>query len=405
MIDIINKISGDYKQKSPFVMLALMTVAVAFVFSTWRTLINNFAVDIVHFNGSEMGNLQALREVPGFLAFTVIFLFFLLREQTIAIIFIAVMGFGVAITGYFPSLLGLYITTVIMSIGFHYYETMSQSISLQSFSKKSAPEKMGKLFAISSLASLLAYLFIFVFFSYFTIGYELTFLIAGSICILVALYIYKTFPQIKMEHEQRKDLFLRKSYWLYYALTFMGGARRQIIMVFAGFLMVEKFGFDVTEIAAMYFINGIFSMYISPKIGKLIAHWGERPVLTLEYIGLIVIFIGYGFVDNKWVGVFLFIADHAFFAMAIAQKTYFQKIADPKDFAPTAGIAFSINHIAAISLPVVYGLIWVNYGAQIVFFIGAIFAGFSLILARLMSSSPYKGNEFIWSKPKTKPAE
>ena len=390
--------SIDFSVKSPLVMLALMTVAVSFVFSTWRSLINNFAVDVVNFSGAEMGNLQALREVPGFLAFTAIFVLFLFREQTLAIISIILMGFGVAITGYFPSIIGLYVTTVIMSIGFHYYETMNQSLALQVFSKDDAPVNMGKLIAIGSASSLIAYLFIFLFFGQLKIGYELSFLLAGTITILIGLYIYKAFPKVEVPHEQRKHLLLRKSYWLYYALTFMGGARRQIFMVFASFLMVEKFGFSVTEIAALYFFNGIFNIYLAPQIGKLIGNWGERRVLTIEYVGLVLIFIGYGFVDNKWGGIFLFIADHGFFAMAIAMKTYFQKIADPKDFAPTAGVAFSINHIAAIFLPAVYGAIWVFYGASYVFFIGAVFAAISLVLARLIPKTPEMGNEFIWSK-------
>lgn len=393
--------SIDFTAKSPLVMLAIMAAGVHFSFSTWRSLLNNFAVDVVGFNGAEMGNLQALREVPGFLAFTAILLLYFFREQTVAIISIILMGFGVAIVGYFPSILGLYITTVIMSTGFHYYETMHQSLSLQVFSKENAPINLGKLIAIGSATSLIAYIFIFIFYSQLNVGYEISFLLAGCVTMLVGLYVYKAFPRIEVPHEQRKKLLLRKSYWLYYALTFMGGARRQIFVVFAGFLMVEKFGFTVTEITSLYFFNGIFNIYLAPQIGKMVAKLGERRVLTIEYIGLIVIFAGYGFVDNKWVGVGLFIADHAFFAMAIAMKTYFQKIADPKDFAPTAGVAFSINHIAAIFLPAVYGAIWVLYGASYVFFIGAIFAAMSLILARLIAKAPERGNEFIWSKPHT----
>ena len=390
--------SIDFSVKSPLVMLAFMAAAVHFSFSTWRSLLNNFAVDVVNFSGAEMGNLQALREVPGFFAFTAILMLYFFREQTLALVSIVIMGIGVALTGYFPSILGLYVTTVIMSIGFHYYETMNQSLTLQVFSKDEAPVNMGKLIAISSAASLVAYIFIFIFYGQLQLGYELSFLLAGGITTLVGIYVYKAFPKVEVPHEQRKKLLLRKSYWLYYALTFMGGARRQIFVVFAGFLMVEKFGFTVTEITALYFFNGLFNIYLAPQIGKMVVNLGERKVLTIEYVGLIIIFLGYGFVNNKWGGVALFIADHAFFAMAIAMKTYFQKIADPKDFAPTAGVAFSINHIAAIFLPAVYGAIWVLYGAAYVFFIGAAFAALSLILARFVPKDPSMGNEFIWSK-------
>lgn len=403
----LKNLSGlNLKSKSPFMMLAIMSAAVTFSFSTWRTLLDNFSTEIVHFQASDIGILQSIREIPGLLAFTAILLLYIFREQTLAIISIILMGFGVAIVGFFPSIAGLYITTVIMSLGFHYYETMSQSLTLQMFSKKDAPEMLGKLISVSAFAGLLALAVVYILFNIFDIGYTSVYLLVGCVTMIIAIYIYVTFPKIKVEHEQKKGLVLRKNYWLYYALTFMGGARRQIFVVFAGWLLVTKFGFTVGEIVTLYFVNSIFNIYLAPKIGLLIKNWGERRVLTLEYLGLIAIFLGYGFVDNAWLGVILFLADHAFFAMAIAQKTYFQKIADPKDFAPTAGVAFSINHIAAIGLPAVYGFIWISHGASAVFFIGAAFATVSLILARLIPKDPMKNNEFIWSKPyKAKIAE
>ncbi|MCY3565549.1 MAG: MFS transporter, partial [Gammaproteobacteria bacterium] len=76
-----------------------------------------------------------------------------------------------------------------------------------------------------------------------------------------------------------------------------------------------------------------------------------------------------------------------FFAMAIAIKTYFQKIADPADIAATSSISFTINHIAAVVLPAVLGLVWIiNYSA--VFLIGAVLAGMSLICSQMIPDKP-----------------
>ena len=68
----------------PEILLLLMAAAVPLSFATWQALLNNFAIERAAFSGAEMGILQSLREVPGFLAFLVVFLLFLLREQTIA---------------------------------------------------------------------------------------------------------------------------------------------------------------------------------------------------------------------------------------------------------------------------------------------------------------------------------
>ena len=181
-------------------------------------------------------------------------------------------------------------------------------------------------------------------------------------------------------------------YWLYYALTFMGGARRQIFVVFAGFLMVEKFGFAASEIALLFLLNHLINTWAAPRIGRLVARWGEQRALTLEYVGLIVIFVSYAFVELAWVAGLLYVLDHLLFAMAIAIESYFKKIADPRDIASTAGVSFTINHIAAVVIPVVFGFIWMeSHGA--VFLMGAAMAFASLLLARLVPAVPAVGME------------
>jgi predicted MFS family arabinose efflux permease len=128
---------------------------------------------------------------------------------------------------------------------------------------------------------------------------------------------------------------LRRRYWLYYLLTFLSGARRQIFVVFAAFLMVEKFGYSASEVTLLFLINYAFNWFFAERIGALIHRIGERRALTIEYIGLIFVFIAYGLVDNATLAAALYVIDHMFFAMAIAISTYFQKIADPKDMAST----------------------------------------------------------------------
>ncbi len=172
---------------------------------------------------------------------------------------------------------------------------------------------------------------------------------------------------------------MRKKYWLYYVLTFFAGARRQIFVVFAAFLLVQKFHFKVEEVVLLFAANKVISMISAPTVGKIVEKIGEKISLQIEYLLLIVIFILYGIVQNHYIIIALFIVDHILFSMAIALKTYFQKIADPKDFASTGGVSFTINHIAAVFLPAILGLIW-DKSYESVFFIGAAIAFASLLL-------------------------
>ena len=372
-----------------------MTIAMTFAFATWMALLNNFVIERASFTGKEIGILQSIREIPGFMAFSAVFVLLLIKEQTFAYIALALLGIGVAITGYFPSASGLYLTTFLMSVGFHYYETVKQSLSLQWLTIDEAPGVLGKLIAVSSIASLVVYSFLWVAQRYLDLSYEVIYLVGGGGCLVLALIMWLGFPRFESATPQRKHLLLRKRYWLFYALTFMSGARRQIFMVFAGFLMVEKFGYSVSDIAALFMINHVFNWAFAGRIGLIVGRIGERRALTFEYCGLFCVFIAYAFVnDGLWAGV-LYVADHLFFSLAIAIKTYFQKIADPADMASTAGVAFTINHIAAVFIPVLFGLVWL-VSPMMVFLMGAIMAVISLILARNIPIQPRAGCEVLW---------
>ena len=363
-------------------------------FSVWSALLNNYAVEMAAFSGAQIGMLQSIREIPGFLAFTTVLLLLLVREQPFAVFSLALLGTGVAMTGFFPSAIGLYLTTFLMSVGFHYFETLKQSLSLQWLSKEEAPAVLGKLISVSALTSLCVYAALWLLLKIFELDYVWVYLIGGTACLVLSLYMQLAFPIFSATTPQRKQLILRRRYWLYYALTFMSGARRQIFMVFASFLMVEKFGYGAADIALLYLVNHMVSWLSASRIGAWIGRIGERRALTVEYIGLILLFLSYAVVRDGQVAAVLYVVDHLLFAMAIAIKTYFQKIADPADIAGTVSVSFSINHIAAVVIPALFGLLWLKSPAA-VFVLGAGMAAVSLLLAQLVPKRPEQGRETL----------
>jgi len=377
-------------------LLFVLAIGSPIAFSVWQALLNNFVVEIANFGGKEIGMLQSLREVPGFLAFTVVFLLLFIRQQNFAIISLILLGIGTVLTGFFPSILGLYITTVIMSTGFHYLETLRSSLSLQWLTKEEAPRMLGKIISIHSASTLAILAVLYLIVILFEPTYAWIYAVAGAFTVIIGIFCRFYFPQFNEIVEQRKELVFRKRYWLYYALTFLAGARRQIFMVFAGFLLVQKFGFPLDKMVLLFLVNAGITIWIAPKLGLLVERIGERKALTLEYIGLIIIFLGYAVVDSMNIALVLYILDNVFFSISFAINTYFQKIADPADIASTSGISFTINHIAAVLLPALLGLVWMeNHGA--VFLIGASIAVASLILVRAIPDAPEIGKETYWT--------
>ena len=263
---------------------------------------------------------------------------------------------------------------------------------MQWLSKDEAPEMLGKFISVGALASLITYGALWVCLEVFQMDFKWVYLTFGGIGFLLVVWMAFAFPQFQTRVQQNKKLVLRKRYWLYYALTFMSGARRQIFTVFAGFLMVEKFGYSAADITMLFLINYLFNFLFAKRIGKFIGKVGERKALLFEYTGLIFVFIGYGLVQSAEWAAALYVIDHLFFALALAIKTYLQKIADPADMASTAGVSFTINHIAAVFIPVSFGLIWL-VSPSAVFYIGAAMAVVSFILSLNIPAKPEEGNE------------
>jgi len=377
----------------------LMSIAMPIAFNAWNALLNNFVIERAAFTGVEIGILQSLREIPGFIAFTTVFVLLVLKEQTFAVFSLALLGVGVAITGFFPTVYGLYFTTVMMSLGFHYFEAVKQSLALQWLSKDEAPQVFGKLISVAAITSLIIYGTLWILLEIFELDYVWNFLIAGTICFCLAIVMWAGFPHFSGGADQHHRLILRKRYWLYYALIFFSGARRQIFMVFAAFLMVEKFGYSASQVTLLFLVNYAFNWLFAERIGILIRRIGERNALTFEYVGLVLVFTAYAFVENAYIAAGLYIIDHMFFALYIAMTTYFHKIADSSDLASSAGVSFTINHIAAVIVPAALGLVWV-VSSSAVFLIGTGFALCSLALSQNVPDNPGPGNEVIFGKIK-----
>ena len=382
--------------------------ALAFInylgFACWAALLYNFTVERANFQWFETGLTQSVREIPGFLAFTAIFWLAVVREQTLAYVALLVMALGVALTGYYPTLTGVLITTFIMSVGFHYFETMNVSLQLQLLPKAEAPRLIGTITAAGAAAQFVAYGGLALAWWAGWKAYEQLFLVVGVTCMALTLVAMAYFKRFEGPVLQRKRIILRQRYWLYYLLTFMTGARRQLFVAFGGFLLVKKFGYDVADMAMLMLVTTASNVLLAPRLGRLVMKIGERRTIMIENIVLIVVFAGYAMTSSARLAGLLFVIDGVFFTLTLAQRTYFQKIADPADVASTVSVAFTINHVAAVAVPVTFGALGMIDPA-IIFWLGACVASVSLTCSFLVPRHPGPGNETVLVQPRPLPAE
>lgn len=363
--------------------LAVLCIASALGNQGWQTLFNNFAVEKAGANSIQVGAIQSFREIPGFLTFFAVYILLLIAEHRFAVYSILLLGIGVMITGLFPSFVGLIFTGMLMSIGFHFFETTNQSLTLQYFSPERVPIVLAKFRSFTALTNIAAGLFIWLMAGY--LSYQWMFFVIGALVFMAGLFSLRKKPVDELLPPQHKKLIIKKKYWLYYVLNFLSGSRRQIFMVFAIFILVQKYQFSITHITILFVVNNIITFLLSPYIGKAINHYGERTMLTVEYVFLILVFLGYGLIENEIVATGLYIVDNLFFSFAISINSFFRKQADPADIAPSMAVGFTINHLTAVFLPVLGGLLWV-YNWRIPFLGGAFLALLSLIFARFVPS-------------------
>jgi predicted MFS family arabinose efflux permease len=366
-----------------------------FGYQLWRSLFNNFAVSELGVQADQIGLIQSVREVPGLLGFTVGLLAILLTEMRIMGLSVVLLGAGIALTGSALNLPGLLASTVLMSVGFHYFMPAYSSAVLQLTGEDEAPHVLGRLTSLNALAALAGAGLVFVAFG--SLGFRRLFAITGAVVTvggLVAILwsIHKT---VLLEHklgEQELDGIhpvqrtpLRRRYWLYYALQFLMGSRRHIFTTFAVFLLVRKYDVPAEMITVLFLINNLVGTFFYRQIGKIIARFGERRALTANFLLLIFVFLGYAYVPVLPILYVLFVADQMLFGFRIALQSYFQKIAlHPREITPNLSLGQTINHIAAVIIPVVGGVVWETVGSHYTFLVGVGIVVVSMILVQWM---------------------
>jgi hypothetical protein len=206
-------VPAAFSRTSPVTFLMTIGFSNWVGFACWQALINNFGKD-AGFTGFDIGLMQSVREIPGFLAFTAIILFLIMREQLLAYLSLLMLGFGIALTGFYPSLTGILITTFIMSVGFHYFETSQQALSLQVIPKEHAAQALGKVASAVAMAQLMSFGAVALAWHLFQPSWQVLFLWAGGVTVLLTAAAWAFFPRFQGSVPQNKGLVLRRRYRL-----------------------------------------------------------------------------------------------------------------------------------------------------------------------------------------------
>lgn len=353
------------------------------------SIFNNYLSDIFKLSEDIRGFLEVPREAPGFFIMVVLAALSFVGDVRIAMLGMAAAGLGMLGLGMLSPTFALMIIWMMMySLGTHMVMPVTPSIGMSLSNQESFGARLGTVSAFSLSGSIIAYVYIFLGFNFMHMTYQTAF-ITGTV-----FYVFASFAvgmMMKNGPEVRKIKFVfRKRYSLFYVLAVISGARNQIFLTFAPWVLIKVFDVKPQMFAILGMVVALISIGTRKLIGNLIDSRGERFVLTAEAILLFAICIGYAFSDRIFsagVAVVIiagcYVIDNSMSAVEMARSTYVRKIAvDLSDVTPTLSTGVSLQHIASMVIPIFGGLLWMHIGYQAVFMAAAVIAFLNLVLSR-----------------------
>lgn len=390
---LVDKVKGLERD---FVLFLLAGVFMGFAQSVDGSTLNNFLKERLHIIITQRSMLEIPRELPGLLVFLVIGFLYLLGDVRIAVLSNLLAAVGMFCLGIIPANFMLVVLFMfVYSMGQHVYMPLSNSIAMSFANDGRLGRKLGQVSAANTAALVAGSAILWVLFRFMKISYTVSFTIGAVAFLIASLMLLMMNPGRTVRLKSR--FVFRKEYGLFYWLSVLYGARKQIFITFAPWVLVDVFKLKVTSMTILFFIISLLSVAFKPVIGYLIDKAGERFVLSGEAAVLFFVCLGYAFADNLFpftVAIVIvsccYVADLTLNAAAMARATYLRKIAvKDEDVSPTLSAGISIDHIMSMFLPALGGIVWYSGGSsgyKYVFLGGAFIALVNFISTRLIGA-------------------
>ncbi len=371
---------SDWGRDLILVAVAMFVLTIGFE-GIYISIYNNFVSDDLGITRKQLGVVESIRETPGFLSAFIAALTIQIPSPILGGFMLLIMGTGIAAFSQVRTISSLTLWAVFWSVGFHCWVPLEPSMVLSLTKDEGKGKRLGQMTRIRNAAGLVGMLLIAALGKQGNI--RDMFRVSGIAIAVSAIIVF--FVSHRATHTEMPRLAIKRKYGLYYALTFLQGCRKQIFVVFAGFVLVRVYQTRVSVMARLMAINKIANLIFAPIIGRIVDRIGERKSLSICYTALIAIFFAYGLAHDRRTLYVVYCLDSFVYMFSIAQTTYLNKIAPPEDIRPALSMGVTMNHVASVIVPVVGGLIWEALGQyEVVFFGGAVVAIISLLVVQFL---------------------
>lgn len=395
--------NGKLKKTALIYMVALALVAVANGLS--NDVFSNYFKEVYHVTTFQRGTVELPRELPGMLCYFIVAALSFLGDIRISILSQILCAIGIIILGFVTPVFGIMLIFLfINSFGMHLFLPLTDSIAMSFIDKNNAGRDMGRFKAVSTTFTMVASFLVFIGFrtGIFTFGSRIkVFFIISGICALGATaFLAVLYKKIgKGEHKQKRKfkLVLRREYKYYYIIAITWGVQKQIMSVFAPWVLIQLLFKGADTIAILSMTGAMAGILFIPALGRWIDRFGLRKMLYADALSFIFVYLMYGILSSGFhTGKFetyglpviltfvLFVVDRMSMQMSIIRTLYLRAIAiSPEDITPTLSMGISMDHIVSISSAMLGGIVWDLWGPQYVFYLAASLSLANLAVAKL----------------------
>ena len=378
-----------------YVLVAITTTAFGFAMAAHQNIVANYFENVLGLSGPEFGYITAIREIPGFLLIFLTAIFYRLSLQQLTAGALLLLAVGFAFFGVSNSFWSVAPWVIISSMGYHTWLQTQPAFGMSLTTEKRSGSVLGRLSAISSAGALAAMLFVLVAFHFAWLDFRAMFAICGLMAFVGAVAIF-FFPhlrdgQAEAQAAQRQPIVLRWEYRYYYLLNLLDGGRQQIFFSFGLWVLVHRFGLTVPAISAVLLGVTTLSMAAGSWIGRLIDRHGERQMLAFVNVAYVIALVGYAVVDNVILAVVCYVIYSFIFPLStIGAATYLRKVAVGDEIPPSLAMGLTMQHVAAIVVPLATGYVLNYVGYQVPFLVASGFAGLTFLATRRLSPETQK---------------
>lgn len=359
----------------------LIALTFTYIGSTLQTgVFNNFAAEELKIRADQLGIYESLRESPGIIAVFVIALLMFLKEQYLAALATLLMAAGYFFYSRITEWHQLLLIGFIGSLGLHIHLPVSNAIAIFLAKENKQGQMLGRVQRFNFVGQFISMAIIIILGK--KLSYRMAFVLS-AISLLIASVCYLSLPK-NLGYIEKPKIIVKKKYWVYYILTFLEGCRKQVFITFALFVLVKVYKMQIRYTAILMLFNAIMVIIFSPFIGYSIDRYGERTVLFISYFLVFFVFIGYAFFHNIWLLIACYTIDNILYLGSISLTSYIGKLVPKNELRPTLSMGVTMNHIAAVAMPIIGGILWEKLGYEVVFMIGAVIVIISLVFIPFM---------------------